>query len=572
MIACTRDCYDTCIFDSNYRPLNIFPVNGFTCSRGIVDIKRNSINRIRSPTIDGKEVSLQTAIEYIAKVIKEVDDKSKILHIDYDGNQGLLTWYYPSRLWNVIGASTTDYSICSLEGHEAIKRVYGTSFGALPEDFLKFSSVVFWGSESAISFIHGWKILKDKFKVTIDVRLSETARRSDKYYIIKPGSDVFLAIGILKILSENLKIGNIPNLDLYDTSYISKVTGISEEGIEELARFYLEKKPLTIIGFALGRSINGGNAISTISLIPYLLGIKPGFFYANSQGWGIDFDYLRGLHLARPSKTVSMAEIGDRIDEFKVIFVWNSNPIVSLPGGNKIVEKVKEGKITLIVHDPFWSETAKIANIVIPASTFLEKEDVVYSYWHQYLVYNEPILPKKGLTEIDLVNLLSKELQIHHPLLDESPWDAVNYSIRKTGITVEQLKKEKIMKMNPKIEYNVKFTIPTPDQLIIPVGNFIVYSAHPNYTNSQFKEIYGNKTAVIYNSNFDGEGYVISNIGKLRVRFKKDDRIPLGVYFVFKSSLLTTEGLSINSVIPSNKGKYGGPLLNANIEVDFVKE
>lgn len=571
MIACTRDCYDTCIFDNKYKPLNIFPINGFTCSRGIMDIKRNSINRIEHPIIEGKEVSLQVVIKQIAKVIKEVDDKSKILHIDYDGNQGLLTWYYPSRLWNVIGASTTDYSICSLEGHEAIKQIYGTSFGALPEDFLKFNSVVFWGSESAISFIHGWKILKDKFKVTIDVRLSETARRSDKYYIIRPGSDVFLAIGILKFLVKNRKIENINNLDLYDINDISQITGISEDKIEELANFYSETKPLTIIGFALGRSLNGGNAISTISLIPYLLGIQHGFFYSNSQGWGIDFDYLRGLHLVRPRKIVSMAEIGDKIDEFKVIFVWNSNPIVSLPGGNKIAEKVKEGKVILIVHDPFWSETAKIANIAIPASTFLEKEDVVYSYWHQYLVYNEPILPKKGITEIEFINLISKELNIHHTLLDESPWDAVNYSLRKTGITVDLLKKEKIVKITPKVTYNVKVTVPHPSDLIKPSGDFIVYSAHPNYTNSQFKEVYGLKTAVIYNSSFEGDGYITSTVGKLKVRFKKDDKIPQGVYFVFKNSLLTSEGISINSVIPPNKGKYGGPLLNVNLKIDFLK-
>jgi len=98
--------------------------------------------------------------------------------VEYDGNQGLLTWYYPARLWNAMGAVSTDYSICSLEGHEAIKAHYGSSMGALPEEMEKYRAVVFWGSEAVYSFIHGWRILKDKYKITVDVRVSELPREA----------------------------------------------------------------------------------------------------------------------------------------------------------------------------------------------------------------------------------------------------------------------------------------------------------------------------------------------------------------------------------------------------------
>lgn len=75
MIACTRDCYDTCIFDLNYKPLNIFPVNGFTCSRGITDLKRNKMNRIDSAYIEGKQVAIEEAIKYVVKKLKEYKKK-----------------------------------------------------------------------------------------------------------------------------------------------------------------------------------------------------------------------------------------------------------------------------------------------------------------------------------------------------------------------------------------------------------------------------------------------------------------------------------------------------------------
>ncbi len=144
VIACTRDCYDTCIFDDNYKPLKSFPFLGFTCSRGNADLRRNKINRVLSPLVEGKETSLEDSVKYISKIIKETP-KDKIIHVEYDGNQGLLTWYYPARLWNLLGTLSIDYSICASEGHEAIKAHYGSSFGALPEEFEKYDSVVFLG-------------------------------------------------------------------------------------------------------------------------------------------------------------------------------------------------------------------------------------------------------------------------------------------------------------------------------------------------------------------------------------------------------------------------------------------
>ncbi|AWR96432.1 molybdopterin-dependent oxidoreductase [Acidianus sulfidivorans JP7] len=575
VIACPRDCYDTCIFNEKYKPLNIFPINGFTCSRGISDIKRNSINRISSAYYDGKEISIDEGIKLLAKKIREVKPE-EILHLDYDGNQGLLTWYYPARIWNFLGATSTDYSICSSEGHAAIKSHYGSSLGALPEDFEKFNAVVFWGSEASISFIHGWRILKDKYKIVIDVRKSETAKKSEKYFIVKPGSDAYLAIGIMKffIWKDYIKNEEIEKrVKAFDMETITKATGLKEEEIEELADLYFYYKPLTVIGFALGRSINGGYSIGLISLIPKILGIEKGFFYSNSQGLGIDFDYMRGLHKYKPKRIIGMGEVGDKIDDFKLVFVWNSNPIHSLPRSDKIIEAVNEGKVFLVVHDPFWSETAKIANLVFPAPTFLEKTDVIYSYWHNYLVYNEPIIHNENsISEVELMQKLAKTLEFDEPLLFEDPMQAVSIAIRNTNVTISDLISKKIVKIEPK--YSYKFSIdpfPTPEDLEFPQGEFLVYSAHPNYTNSQFKEIYGERKPIAYNSRIDGEGIIETDVGKIKVMFKKSSDIPDGIYFLFKSSLFDLNNKPINSIIKPSKGKFGGTP-NLNIKIKNIEQ
>ncbi|MCY0859566.1 MAG: molybdopterin-dependent oxidoreductase [Sulfolobaceae archaeon] len=590
VIACTRDCYDTCIFSESYKPLNIFPINGFTCSRGMADIRRNDKNRITSPMIDGKEVSLEEAVKYVAKKVSEIlkrDQVERIVHVDYDGNQGLLTWYYPARLWNLIGATTTDYSICSAEGHAAIAVHYGNSAGATPEEMVKFKGYVIWGSEASISFIHGWRLMKDKPKVVIDVRVSETAKRSEKYIIVRSGSDVFLAIGIIKGLIDS---GNYTTsllddfeslkafVDKYDYQKILSLTGVSRSDLDFLTDFYAKVKPLTVIGFALGRTVNGGEAISLISLIPALLGVNRGFFYSNSMGLGIDFSYLRGLHASKPRKVVGMAELGYEIDDYEFMFVWNSNPLHSLPGANRILEAINDGRLFVVVHDPFFSETAKVANVVIPANTFLEKEDVVYSYWHQYLIYNEPIIsPRYGITEIKLMQLLAKELGLSgHPLIAEDPWDALNYALRNTGITVDKLKKEKVVKVNlvpppQKVKVN-----PLPSGLNEKLNEMtIAFASHPNYTNSQFKEVYGYREPIAYNSELEGYGKIITDSGEIKVKFVRSKDVPKGVIFMYKNFLIGESGKTlVNAIIGKEKGKYGGtPLLNAGVKkVSLIQE
>ena len=578
VIACTRDCYDTCVFSGeNYKPLNIFPVNGFTCSRGRTDLKRNEINRVLHPLIEGREVELKEAVRKAAEIVKNTP-KDKILHVDYDGNQGLLTWYFPARLWNALGTLSTDYSICSSEGHEAIKLHYGSSLGALPEDFEKFDSVVFWGSEAVFSFIHGWALVRNKFKVAIDVRLSETAKRSDKRYVIKPSSDSFLAVGILKHLMNYLNSLN-PLLDdpeklrwyvdNYTWAEIEETTGLSRAEIEEIAEIYIEKRPLTIIGFALGRTYHGGYAIALISLIPALLGIPYGFYYSNSQGLGIDFAYLRGLHYSRPGNIVPMAKVGDYVEEGKieVLYVWNSNPLHSLPKSHKILKAVKEGRVKLIVHDPFLSDTAKVADIVIPAPTFLEKHDVVYSYWHNLLVYNEPIRPAKGIDEIRLMRMIAKELSISHPLIEEDEWSALNYALRNTGVTVDRLKREKIVKVEVKREVKKVKVEPLPELVRPPEGYYLVFSSHPNYTNSQFKEVYGGRELEVYNCCYEGYGILEGDDMKVEVKMLKDESLPKGILFTYKSFLVSDKAL-LNAVVPADMNDYGGtPVLNGKVRL-----
>jgi anaerobic selenocysteine-containing dehydrogenase len=397
-LACTRDCYDTCIFRPIYEggrlarllPIEEFPTLGFTCARGAADVKRlNSPRRVKRPLLRGErqtlEVSWKRALEELSARLKAADP-SRIIHIDYDGNQGLLTWYFPARLFNLLGTAATDYSICSSEGNEAIKLHWGRSYGAMPEELSK-RPVVFWAIDAATSFIHGWALAKRAKNpvAAVDMVWTKTMKSADLPVVVRPGTDVVLALGISREIIQSKSYDAefverytygfdkfVEYVDKFTPEYVEAETDVPRAVFYELVEFYL-RRPVTVIGFAIGRTENGGDAARAISLIHALLGDPAGFFYSNSSAWGIDFAYLRGLHVAKPSKVVPMGLVGARISEFDVVYVWNANPVLTLPQGDRIAATAERGDITLAVHTPFMDETAEAAHIVLPAPSILRK-------------------------------------------------------------------------------------------------------------------------------------------------------------------------------------------------------
>jgi anaerobic selenocysteine-containing dehydrogenase len=604
-LACTRDCYDTCIFRPIYEggrlarllPIGDFPTLGFTCARGAADVKRfNSPRRVKRPLLRGErqilEVSWKRALEELSARLKAADP-SRIIHIDYDGNQGLLTWYFPARFFNLLGTAATDYSICSSEGNEAIKLHWGRSYGAMPEELSK-RPVVFWAIDAATSFIHGWALAKRAKNpvAAVDVVWTKTMKSADLPVVVRPGTDVVLALGISREIIQRKSYDAefverytygfdkfVEYVDKFTPEYVEAETGVPRAVFYKLVEFYL-RRPVTVIGFAIGRTENGGDAARAISLIHALLGDPAGFFYSNSSAWGIDFAYLRGLHLAKPSKVVPMGLVGARISEFDLVYVWNANPVLTLPQGDRIAAAAERGDITLAVHTPFMDETAEAAHIVLPAPLYLEKDDVVYSYWHNYLVYNPAVAqpPGEAIRETLVMRRFAEMLGVaDHPLMREDPWEAVDVAIRGAGVTLEELKKRGVVRLKPPNYYTYptatgrvefysetaarrglpplpRYKPPPRDRLVL------TFPPNPLYTNSQFRDVYGEPPPVVRMnpSDYVGDCVVLWNeYGEVKLRAVADLEVPRGVV-VYLGVGKDLEGRPINAVARGEPGPYGG--------------
>ncbi|MEB3755728.1 MAG: molybdopterin-dependent oxidoreductase [Desulfurococcales archaeon] len=540
-LGCPRDCYDTCILrvdDNRLVNMEEFLTAGSTCGRAIMDYKHaNSQYRIRYPllAIDKKEelykrVSLTKALKILVERLSETlktHGPEKVLVLDYAGNRGMFTRLIPLRFWRLLGATFTDYNICDYSGINALRLHYGLGYGLLPEALLETRMIVYWGVNAAISNLHGFKLAlkarsqRNAILATIDVRRSETMKLSDLKLKIAPGTDGLLALGVANYIIEN---------ELYDKDFIkrytvgfeefkkyvknypvdlvSRHTGLKPSLIEDFAHMYAINKPnIIFIGYGLQRRYGGGEIIRAISLLPALVGRHRGFYYSNTEGLKIPFNKITPV----PASTIKQSAIGKLLEKgrYKFVFIFLTNPVATYPDSRKIRKGLLREDVFVAVHETHWSDTASVADLVIPAPTYLEKEDLVYSYWHNYLIYNRPVYdkPKESITEIELAARLAKIFEINDNFL-EDPWSELK---KLMGSTLSLVINNGYAKLpyhrldeyqtpSGKIEFysSVAEKKKFPPLPVPPLaserkeGFFLVVSgAHPLYIHTQFEDVYG---------------------------------------------------------------------------------
>jgi anaerobic selenocysteine-containing dehydrogenase len=630
--VCPRDCYDTCHLQVVEKagltqvlpdPSNEF-TSGFLCARGVADLKRafskerilypHSRNKGK-PSLGFKRIGWSEALDVVAEKITEtIRDygPEALLHVEYAGNMGLLAWYYPQRLWNWLQATMTDYSICSKSGHAALSLHYGLSYGRLPEEMKGSKLFVFWGFNAAVSSPHFWALaLRERNKgaliIAIDPRKSETVERSDFSINPRPGTDVALAYGVMNILiSEELYdrdfvekytfgFEELKNeASKWPPSRVSEVTGVDVSSIRRLAELYSEKKPsVTFIGLGIQKSLNGAQAVRAISLIPALLGIHRGFYYSNSRRWLANIAKVTGEEISKPKRIVSQVALAEHIErgEFKFIFVYNMNPALTLPGQEKLRRGLARGDVFVVQFDTHWNETSMYADIVLPATTYLEKSDVVLPYGHNYVAFSQRAIEPQGESrdETWLTCELAKRLGAPEWVCRD-PIQVLREALEGAiEGTFEDLLSGKVLRLKTrpldayqtpsgKIELYSTTAIklghsPLPEMEYMTGKGFVLLnSATPKYTHTQFRDVYGPIPAIVQINPEDakelgirdGEEVVLYNEnGEVSVKAQVVDKVPRGVLWSPRQ-LVDLNGRPQNILVPTTTQKIGGgPVFNS---------
>jgi len=614
-----RDCYDTCSIISNFKNGRLtvrgnpeHPITrGFLCPKGALLPKWfHSKERLKKPLIlEGKkgsgefrEASWKEALNLIAENINEAireHGSYSVLVYKYAGDRGVVSYYFPMRLFHYLNASTIDGAICDKAGQEALKDVYGTAVGMDPEKLKKSRLIVYWGINAFWTNLHGFMLAK-KYGLeiwTVDVIRTETAKKSDKFFQIRPDTDVLFALGVAKVIIEDrlydkefikdnvYVFKEFKNyVKILSLDYVAQGTGLSVERIEEFAREFAEKKGVIHIGYGLQRSLAGGEAVRAIAILPALVGHKFGFIYDMKT---IDKSYAQAKFLrTKPENLIPQMELAEAIEdgEVKFLYIYNSNPLASYPNQNRLRRAIKESDVFIVTHDVFLTDTALYSDVVLPANTFFERLDIVDSYYHRYVLLNEPVAKGPGKSNSEVTRLIAKALGIKNRYLYESDEAVIKRVLADNGISWEELKKKGFVKIpekprkwntpSGKIEFYSQRAVrrglsPFPKyerysgnyplRLLSPTYRMTITSQYHNTHGMIDPSLYMNPEDAKKRGIKDGDKVrVFNELGEIVTTVKLTEDVPQGVVLLYKAFWPSILGWNVNFLTTDKKvEKYG---------------
>ena len=502
--VCPHDCPDTCALKVEVEDGKIVKVAGdplHPLTKGVICEKVRAYperiygNRIlypmrRTGKKDGgefKRISWNDAIDEITKRWRELISKygsESIMPYSYGGTEGVINKAsMDRRLFNKIGATALDRTICSAAGSLGYQLAYGESKGVNPLDTVNAKLIIFWGINALETNMHQALLAEAARKegakiIAIDVHRNKTAKWVDDFYMILPGSDGALALGIAHIiLRDNLE--NKEFLKKYSFGFdefrkkaheyppdkVAGITGLSKERIEHLAKLYAETKPSFLrIGNGLQHHKNGGINTWLISLLPALTGAWSdkggGALKSNSGYFPLNEEALKRPDLLKkPVRTVNMVQLGKALCEVSnppimSLYVYNSNPAVVAPNQNLVIKGLAREDLFTVVHEQTTTDTAKWADIILPATTSFEHADLYVSYWHTFIQWADPVIQPLGEAKpnIEVFKLIANALDFNDECFSDTEEDIARQAVdlpywKEKGITFERLKKERFIKI-----------------------------------------------------------------------------------------------------------------------------
>ena len=392
-----------------------------------------------------QQISWDEALDEISTKFNEAIIKygaESILPCSYLGHQGLLNGLHcGDRFFNELGASIGERTFCNATASKAFQMVAGPTGGLDPESFTFSSLIIVWGMNPIASSIHHSQFIfeaktKGATVVVIDPIKTDTAKRADYHISPRPGTDVVLAMALANILIQS---------GLVDMEYVSKhtqgfeqfsarasefnigfasqVTGVPVQSIEDLSSLIAKHKAMAIrVGVGLERTENGGDAVRAIAALPALTGawtVVGGGIFQNPQGiFPINREKLTNASIVEENRNVvnlfdlASALTANAQNSIHCLFVYNSNPLIAAADQTKLVKSLCRTDLFTAVSEIFQTDTCAYADILLPASSQLEQKDLMYSWGHFNLQYNDQAIQPIGeaVSNTELFRRLAKKM------------------------------------------------------------------------------------------------------------------------------------------------------------------
>lgn len=421
-----------------------------------------------------KRISWDEAFDRITRQFKHImerDGSHAILPYSYLGHMGIVSSRFPDRLWNKMNTPRVGGEICAVAGGEAMIRMLGKVRGTEPQHLPKTKLYVAWGKNPKETNVHFWSLLADtSYKVVIDPFASDTALGADLHIQPRPGTDAVLVLGIIKVLIENSWVDHDyirrytkgfevlkQQAESQSLAEVEKITGVSEDQIRKFSRLYHTCKPgLLHIGVGLQRNLNGGEMVSAVCMLAAVTGQigvpGGGALYANYD-WQLNDISYANLRTDAP-KMYNMIKLGKLLtenDRIKALFVYNQNPAATCPNQSLVKLGLARDDLFVVVHDLFLTDTAQLANVVLPATSFAEAPDLQLSYWHDYVQINNQAIPPLGEARSNhwVIQKLAKEMGYIEPCFSHTEADVMREALEGTGLDFDELTRGPVLWNEP---------------------------------------------------------------------------------------------------------------------------
>lgn len=437
-----------------------------------------------------KPISWNEALDRTADAMREATETfgaESVWPLFYAGTMGLVQRDGIDRLRHVMGYSGQHSTICVAITNAGWTAGAGRRMGPDPREMADSDLIIVWGGNPVSTQVNVMTHIARARKsrgaklVVVDPYRSPTAQAADLHVMPRPGTDGALACAIIHICFRDgyadwdymRRYTDAPealrdHVATRGPDWASKITGMSVEAIEEFAKLYgTTERAYIRVGYGFGRSRNGAANLHAVTCLPGVTGKwrhkGGGAFYSNSSIYKLNTTLIQGLDRLDPKvRALDQSQVGRILTgdatalkdgpPVKALLIQNHNPAVVAPESNKVQQGFAREDLFTCVHEQFMTETARYADIVLPATIFLEHDDLYVAGGHAHLQIGRQAIDRLPGTRTnhEVLQGLAKRLGARHAGFEMTALELIDETLRRSGYgDVETLTERRWLDLQP---------------------------------------------------------------------------------------------------------------------------